>query len=189
MVVARGPLSEGSVSFVQTIFLRAVPRFPLIAKGSPLFAPAQSWALRHLQEEGEFMARPQHSPPPSRPQAPATSFDPEQNPSPKKNICVEDGRRKYPRRIRKSSFKPVESDQFQIGPRSVSGPRIVYRRLCGPEIYPGHVAALRRLRATGDAAMGKVVLGVAVTSRASLCGFRVKDRSPLRALVLDFLLD
>src|ERR1700731_3134449 len=45
MVVARGPLSEGSVSFVQTIFLRAVPRFPLIAKGSPLFAPAQSWAL------------------------------------------------------------------------------------------------------------------------------------------------
>ena len=36
---------EGSVSFVQTIFLRAVPRFPLIAKGSPLFAPAQSWAL------------------------------------------------------------------------------------------------------------------------------------------------
>src|SRR6202162_134643 len=64
------------------------------------------------------MARPQHSPQPSRTQAPATSFDPEQNPSPKKNICVEDGRRKYPRRIRKSSFKPVESDQFQIGPRS-----------------------------------------------------------------------
>jgi hypothetical protein len=27
-----------------------------------------------------------------------------------------DGRRKYPRRSRKSSFKPVESDQFQIGP-------------------------------------------------------------------------
>src|ERR1700730_8584975 len=60
------------------------------------------------------------APPPSRTQAPATSFDPEQNPSPKKNICVEDGRRKYPRRIRKSSFKPVESDQFQIGPRTVS---------------------------------------------------------------------
>jgi hypothetical protein len=38
-------VAEGSVSFVQTIFLRAVPRFPLIAKGSPLFAPAQSWAL------------------------------------------------------------------------------------------------------------------------------------------------
>src|SRR4029077_15278676 len=50
--------------------------------------------------------------------APATSFDPEQNPSPKKNICVEDGRRKCPRRIRKSSFKPVESDQVQIGPRT-----------------------------------------------------------------------
>src|SRR5271166_2383578 len=43
---------------------------------------------RHLQEEGKFMARPQHSPTPSSTQAPATPFESRTRTKPEeKHLC------------------------------------------------------------------------------------------------------
>ena len=79
--------------------------------------PAMEALARRRRVHGEATTQP-HAKPHSSPRYPL--LNPEQEPSQKKNICVEDGRRRYQRRIPKSSFKPVESDQFQIGPRSRS---------------------------------------------------------------------
>ncbi|MBV8416392.1 MAG: transposase, partial [Verrucomicrobia bacterium] len=77
------------------------------------------------------MARPQHSPTPSRSQAPATPLESRTKSKPEeKHFCRRWTKKiKYPRRIRKSSFKPVESDQFQIGPRNKDKYKLFARKV------------------------------------------------------------
>ena len=65
---------------------------------------------------------------PSRTQALASLPSRTKTKARRRTFCVEDGGRKCrtrkkissANRLQKSSFKPVESDQFQIGPRSLS---------------------------------------------------------------------
>ena len=82
---------------------------------------------RHLHDEGELMAGPQHQPT-AKPLSSSCYYLPIQNKnqSRRRTFCVEAERKKMPDpeedppgpSTQKSAFKPVDSDQFQIGPRT-----------------------------------------------------------------------
>src|SRR5271166_4949173 len=77
---------------------------------------------RHLQEEGKFMARPQHSPTPSSTQAPATPFESRTRTKPEeKHLC-----RRWTKKIPKKDPQ-VLLQAGRIKPISDRSPHLTWR--------------------------------------------------------------
>src|SRR5271166_4225566 len=87
---------------------------------------------RHLQEEGKFMARPQHSPTPSSTQAPATPFESRTRTKPEeKHLC-----RRWTKKIPKKDPQ-VLLQAGRIKPISDRSPQLAGQN---PEVYLSSVA-------------------------------------------------
>src|SRR5271165_1107055 len=77
---------------------------------------------RHLQEEGKFMARPQHSPTPSSTQAPATPFESRTRTKPEEKHLCRRWTKKIPKKdpqvlLQAGRIKPI-SDRSPHGKNS-----------------------------------------------------------------------
>jgi hypothetical protein len=78
-----------------------------------------------LHDEGDLMAQPQHQPTAKPPLKLLLAHIQNKNQSRRRTFCVEVKRKKMPdpeedppgSSSQKSAFKPVDSDQFQIGTR------------------------------------------------------------------------
>src|SRR5271166_3012133 len=74
---------------------------------------------RHLQEEGKFMARPQHSPTPSSTQAPATPFESRTRTKPEEKHLCRRWTKKIPKKdpqvlLQAGRIKPISDRSPQV---------------------------------------------------------------------------